>query len=124
MKQHPFSLLLFSIYPSLALLTWNLREVEPTKIILRPLLFSVVIALVFCLILFRIARSSPKAILRSTVFIISFLAEDILQSPLNTFRVIFNMYFGADYPMLKDESIKVGINRPYGKKIMKPSPCP
>jgi hypothetical protein len=45
-------------------------------------------------------------------------------TPVNTFRAIFNTNFGADYPMLKDQSINVGINRPYGKKMMKPSPCP
>ena len=45
-------------------------------------------------------------------------------TPINTFRAIFNTYFGADYPMLKDQSINVGINRPYGKKTMKPTPCP
>jgi hypothetical protein len=45
-------------------------------------------------------------------------------SPVNTFRAIFNTYFGTNYPMQKDQSINVGINRPYGKKTMKPSPCP
>ncbi len=44
-------------------------------------------------------------------------------TPVNTFRAIFNTYFGTNYPMLKDQSINVGINRPYGKKTMKPSPC-
>jgi hypothetical protein len=45
-------------------------------------------------------------------------------TPVNTFRAIFNTYFETDYPMLKDQSINVGINRPYGKKTMKPSSCP
>lgn len=45
-------------------------------------------------------------------------------TPVNTFRVIFNTYFGAQEPLLKDQSINVGVNRPYGKKTMKPSPCP
>src|ERR1044071_4507270 len=74
MKQHPFFLLLFTIYPGLALLTWNLREVETTNIILRPLLFSIVIALVFWVLLFSIVRNAPKAILLSTVFIIFFFS--------------------------------------------------
>jgi hypothetical protein len=35
-----------------------------------------------------------------------------LQSPVNTFRVILNTYFGADCPVLKAESINLGINPP------------
>jgi len=45
-------------------------------------------------------------------------------SPVNTFRVVLNTYFGEDYSLLKDQSINVGINRPYGKKVMKPGSCP
>ena len=45
-------------------------------------------------------------------------------SPVNTFRAVFNTYFEEEYPLLKDQSIDVGINRPYGKKIMKPGECP
>lgn len=45
-------------------------------------------------------------------------------SPVNTFRVVFNTYFAEEYPLLKDQSINVGINRPYGKKLMKPGQCP
>lgn len=45
-------------------------------------------------------------------------------TPVNSFRVILNKYFGEEYPLLKDQSINVGINRPYGKKTMKPGECP
>ena len=45
-------------------------------------------------------------------------------SPVNTFRVVFDTYFSEEYPLLKDQSINVGINRPYGKKLMKPGECP
>jgi hypothetical protein len=45
-------------------------------------------------------------------------------TPVNTFRIVFNTYFGSDYPLLKDQSINVGINRPYGKKTIKPIACP
>jgi hypothetical protein len=45
-------------------------------------------------------------------------------SPVNTFRVVFNTYFAGNYPLLKDQSIDIGINRPYGKKVMKPGECP
>jgi hypothetical protein len=74
MKKYPFFILLFTIYPSLALLTWNFREVDNTKIILRPLLFSVALTLVFCLLCFKLVRSWPKAILVTTVCIIIFFS--------------------------------------------------
>jgi hypothetical protein len=45
-------------------------------------------------------------------------------TPVNTFRVVLNTYFGGDFPLLKDQSINVGINRPYGKKTMRPGECP
>ena len=45
-------------------------------------------------------------------------------SPVNTFRVVFNTYLAGDYSLLKDQSINVGINRPYGKKVLKPRECP
>lgn len=44
-------------------------------------------------------------------------------TPVNTFRTVLDNYFGGDYPLLKDQSINVGINRPFGKKIMKPDPA-
>lgn len=34
-------------------------------------------------------------------------------SPVNTFRVVFNAYFGADYDLLKDESYYSTYERPY-----------
>ena len=45
-------------------------------------------------------------------------------TPVNTFRVVLNTYFGGNFPLLKDQSINVGINRPYGKKTMRPGECP
>ena len=45
-------------------------------------------------------------------------------TPVNTFRVVLNTYFDGDFPLLKDQSINVGINRPYGKKTMRPGKCP
>jgi len=74
MKKYPFFILLFTIYPSLALLTWNFREVDSTKIILRPMLFSFALALVFCILCFKLLRSWPKAILITTLFIIFFFS--------------------------------------------------
>ena len=74
MKKHPFFLLLFAIYPSLTLLTWNLREVDRINIILRPWLLSMVIALLFTLIFSGLVRNRPKAILLSTICIIFFFS--------------------------------------------------
>ena len=74
MKKYPLFIFLFTIYPSLALLTWNFRQVDNTKIILRPLLFSIALTLVFCLLCFKLVRSWPKAILIATLFIILFFS--------------------------------------------------
>lgn len=45
-------------------------------------------------------------------------------TPVNTFRVVLNTYFDEEYTLLKDQSINVGINRPYGKKTTTPGECP
>ena len=34
-------------------------------------------------------------------------------SPVNSFRVIFNRYFGTDYPLLEDKSIYTPFLEPY-----------
>jgi hypothetical protein len=34
-------------------------------------------------------------------------------SPINSFRIIFNAYFGASLPLLPDRSFSVGFERPY-----------
>ena len=34
-------------------------------------------------------------------------------SPVNTFRVVFNHYFGTNYPLLADESFYTPFLRPY-----------
>ena len=34
-------------------------------------------------------------------------------SPVNTFRVIFNRYFGTDYPLLEDKSVYTPVFNPY-----------
>lgn len=46
-------------------------------------------------------------------------------SPVNTFRVIFNTYFGADFPILDDLQIITDIGRPYKNHPAPhiPSPC-
>jgi hypothetical protein len=38
-------------------------------------------------------------------------------SPVNSFRVIFNLYFGTDLPLHDDLSIKTDINQPYSRSI-------
>jgi hypothetical protein len=39
-------------------------------------------------------------------------------SPVNTFRVIFNQYFGANYPLLEDASYLSGYDSPYNFEII------
>ena len=73
MKKYPFFLFLFAIYPGLALLTWNFREVD-ANIIIRPLLFSALLGSIFCTISFVLVRQWPKAILISTIFMIFFFS--------------------------------------------------
>ena len=39
-------------------------------------------------------------------------------SPVNTFRVIFNQYFGGHYPLLEDVSYLSGYDSPYNFEII------
>src|SRR5215211_1387072 len=73
MKKYPVFIFLFAIYPSLALLAWNVREVDANAII-RPLIFSIVLGSIFLMISFLLIRHLPKAILISTIFIIFFFS--------------------------------------------------
>jgi hypothetical protein len=73
MKNYPFFLLLFAIYPSLALVNRNFREVDAT-VIIRPLLFSILVAILFCIVSILLIKSRPKAILIATIFLIFFFS--------------------------------------------------
>jgi len=73
MKKYPVFIFLFAIYPSLALLAWNVREVD-ANVIMRPLIFSIVLGSIFLGISFLLIRHLPKAILISTIFIIFFFS--------------------------------------------------
>jgi hypothetical protein len=73
MKKSPFFIFLFTVYPSLALLVQNFREVD-ANIIIRPLFFSILLGSIFCAISFLLIRRWPQALLVSTVFIISFFS--------------------------------------------------
>lgn len=42
-------------------------------------------------------------------------------TPVNTFRLIFNLYFGTDFPYLEDVSIATDIGHPY-KEVVKEFP--
>lgn len=44
-------------------------------------------------------------------------------SPVNSFRVVFNSYFGANFPLLKDVSYYSSLSRKYDFKVM-PNTCP
>ena len=36
------------------------------------------------------------------------------QTPINTFPILFDRYFGLDYPLLPDRSFASSWGRPYG----------
>lgn len=65
---HPF---LFAVYPILALLAFNISQVDSTSGI-RPLLFSVFAAGILLLIFYAIFRDSRRTALLSTVILILF----------------------------------------------------
>lgn len=73
MQKHPFFFILFALYPPLALLTWNLREIDPF-VVIRPFIFSAVIAGLFFAISMLLIRNQSKALLVSTVLIIFFFS--------------------------------------------------
>src|SRR5689334_20232190 len=74
MKKYPLFLFLFAIYPCLALLTWNFREVDSLSVIVRPVIFSLVIALVFCLLGLAMTKRRTKAALLTTVLLLFFFS--------------------------------------------------
>ncbi|HEX5944578.1 MAG TPA: hypothetical protein VFY66_20005, partial [Anaerolineales bacterium] len=71
MKKYPLFVVLLAIYPSLALLTWNFREVD-ARIVIRPFLFSITFSFIIVAISFLLVKSRPKGILISTAFIFFF----------------------------------------------------
>ena len=44
-------------------------------------------------------------------------------SPVNTFRVLFNTYFGTNYPLLEDVSYKSPIPHIYDFTKIPNAPC-
>ncbi|MEW5827691.1 MAG: hypothetical protein AB1846_02285 [Chloroflexota bacterium] len=76
-------------------------------------------------------RWGSKSADKFTILNAYFLPDDGQQvlypriSPVNTFRVIFNTYFGADFPILDDLQIITDIGRPYKNHPAPhiPSPC-
>ena len=45
-------------------------------------------------------------------------------TPVNSFRVVFNQYFGAQLPLLPDNSYTSTYTRPYDFKAVTDKPCP
>ncbi len=45
-------------------------------------------------------------------------------TPVNTFRIIFNQYFGANFPLLNDKSITSDIGHPYSTIEARVTSCP
>jgi hypothetical protein len=70
-KNFPVYILLFSIFPILSLLGFNISEVEP-DVLLRPLLVSTLTTLLLFLALRLLFRDWYKAALGSTIFLLLF----------------------------------------------------
>jgi hypothetical protein len=45
-------------------------------------------------------------------------------SPINTFRLVFNYYFGADFAFIEDISISTDIGHPFSDKEVPATTCP
>jgi hypothetical protein len=45
-------------------------------------------------------------------------------TPVNSFRVIFNRYFGTDFPLIEDKSITSDVGHPYSTVEAEVTPCP
>ena len=73
MSKYPLFIILLAIYPGLALLAWNFREVN-ANVVVRPLLFSVLLTLLLVAINILLIRNTRKAILVSTVFLVIFFS--------------------------------------------------
>ena len=73
MKRLPIYVLLFSLYPCLALLSENLREVEPS-VVLRPTLASVLFVLGAFAASYLLLRDQTKAALATTLLSILFFS--------------------------------------------------
>ena len=73
MKRTPIYVLLFALYPSLALLSENLREVEPS-VVLRPVLASVLLVLGAFAALRLLLRDRARAALAATLLSILFFS--------------------------------------------------
>ena len=55
------------------------------------------------------------------------VSEDMLYptiTPVNSFRIIFNQYFGANFPLLEDKSITSDIGHPYSEIEAEVTACP
>jgi hypothetical protein len=72
-KSFPVYFLLFSIYPILALLGFNISEVEP-DVLFRPLFVSVVITLTIFLVLRLLLGNSYKAALGVSILLLLFFS--------------------------------------------------
>ena len=45
-------------------------------------------------------------------------------TPVNSFRIIFNQYFGANFPLIEDKSITSDLGHPYSTIEARVTSCP
>ena len=98
---HPFT---FAIFPILALLAYNIKEVTP-RVALRPLVISLLGALLFMLVFRLISRSLQKAALITTSFMVLFFSyghiyEFLQQHAIFGFSLGRHRYLIAIYAVL------------------------
>lgn len=73
MKRYPVHPFLFGVYPILALYAVNIDQVHP-EVVLRPLLYALLGALVLLLILWGLLKDLPRAAILSTISLVLFFS--------------------------------------------------
>lgn len=85
-KSFPWYFLLFSMYPILALLGFNISEVEP-DVLLRPLLVSLIATLLLFLVLRLLFRDWYKAALGTTILLLLFFSYGHIYNYLKAINI-------------------------------------
>lgn len=86
LKNSPYYVLLFSIFPILALLGFNIGEVEP-DVLFRPVLVSITAALLIFMLLRLIYKDWHKAALASTILLLLFFSYGHLYNYLKAINI-------------------------------------
>jgi len=99
-SRFPFHPFLFAIYPVLGLLSYNLLEVDP-KVGLRPILISVVGALILFLLVRLFFRGWQKAAMMTSLLLVLFFSYGHLYTSLRADNLL-GSNFGHRYLLMID----------------------